>query len=171
MLYVCTTILDKLKFRLLITCTCLQPLYTIYSPYFCSLVVTFAAIKLQGPRLKPRPGQKFETKFLLQTHQCSASETTTSGTVYQSPSQAWKLTWKVSKWRSTDGCRYISREEETRMKFNGRWRRMNGKHRYIQWRAEGFGCPGPTRFLDVHPPTKKLFLRSNSCQKFLTTFF
>ena len=39
-----------------------------------------------------------------------------------------------------------------------------------QWRAEGLGCPGPTRFFGC-PPTKKLFLRTNSCRKFLTTFF
>src|SRR6218665_645201 len=44
---------------------------------WCSLVVTFAAIKLQGPRFKPRPRQKFETRFLLHVHPCSASGTTT----------------------------------------------------------------------------------------------
>ena len=37
----------------------------------CNLVVTFAAIRLQGPRFKPRPGQKFETRFLLHVHSCS----------------------------------------------------------------------------------------------------
>ena len=36
-----------------------------------SLVITFAAIRLQGPRFKPRPGQKFETRFLLHAHPCS----------------------------------------------------------------------------------------------------
>src|SRR6218665_2702488 len=30
-----------------------------------SLVVTFAAFRLQGSRFKPRSGQKFETRFLL----------------------------------------------------------------------------------------------------------
>ena len=44
-----------------------------------SLVVTFAATRLQGPRFKPRPGQKFETRFLLRAHLCSAPGTTTSG--------------------------------------------------------------------------------------------
>ena len=39
-----------------------------------------------------------------------------------------------------------------------------------QWRAEGVGCPGPTRFLDAHQ-LKEIFLRTNSCRKFLTTFF
>src|SRR6218665_1871090 len=33
-----------------------------------SLVATFAAIRLRGPRFKPRPGQKFETRILLQSH-------------------------------------------------------------------------------------------------------
>ena len=46
----------------------------------CSLVVTFVAIRLQGLRLKSRPGQKFETRFLLHAHPCSASGTTTLGT-------------------------------------------------------------------------------------------
>src|SRR6218665_3169132 len=31
-----------------------------------SLVVTFAVISLPGPRLTPRPGQKFKTRFVLQ---------------------------------------------------------------------------------------------------------
>src|SRR6218665_180556 len=48
-----------------------------------SLVITFAAIKLQDPtcacRFKPRPLQKFETRFLLLARICSASGTTTSG--------------------------------------------------------------------------------------------
>src|SRR6218665_3419633 len=39
-----------------------------------SLVVMFAAIRLQ---FKPWPGQKFETRFLLRAHPCSASGTTT----------------------------------------------------------------------------------------------
>src|SRR6218665_96450 len=30
-----------------------------------SRVVTFAAIRLRGPGFKPRPGQKFETRFML----------------------------------------------------------------------------------------------------------
>src|SRR6218665_2100745 len=38
----------------------------------------------------------------------------------------------------------------------------------VQWRAEGFGCPGSTRFLDAH---QKKYLRTKSCRKFLTTFF
>ena len=46
----------------------------------CSLVVTFAAIRLLCPRFKLRPGQKFQTRFLLHAHPCSASGTTTSGT-------------------------------------------------------------------------------------------
>ena len=33
-----------------------------------SRVVTFAAIRLLGPWFKPRPGQKFETRFLLHSH-------------------------------------------------------------------------------------------------------
>ena len=33
-----------------------------------SRVVMFAAIRLWGPRFKPRPGQKFETRFLLHSH-------------------------------------------------------------------------------------------------------
>ena len=33
-----------------------------------SRVVTFAAIRLRGPGFKPRPGQKFETRFLLHSH-------------------------------------------------------------------------------------------------------
>ena len=33
-----------------------------------SLVVTFPAIRLQGPWFKPRPGQKFETRFLGPQH-------------------------------------------------------------------------------------------------------
>src|SRR6218665_2746296 len=45
----------------------------------CSLVVMFVAIRLQGPRFKPLPGQKFETRFLLHAHLCSASGTTTLG--------------------------------------------------------------------------------------------
>src|SRR6218665_1855696 len=45
-----------------------------------SLVVTFVAIRMQGLRFKPRTGQKFETRFLLHAHPCSASGITTSGT-------------------------------------------------------------------------------------------
>src|SRR6218665_107338 len=33
-----------------------------------SRVVTFAAIRLRGPGFKPRPGQKFEMRFLLHSH-------------------------------------------------------------------------------------------------------
>ena len=33
-----------------------------------SRVVTFAAIRLWGPGFKPRPGQKFEARFLLHSH-------------------------------------------------------------------------------------------------------
>src|SRR6218665_253273 len=33
-----------------------------------SVVVKFAAIRLPGPRFKPRPGQKFETRFLGPQH-------------------------------------------------------------------------------------------------------
>src|SRR6218665_3598685 len=33
-----------------------------------SRVVMFAAIRLRGPGFKPRPGQKFETRFLLHSH-------------------------------------------------------------------------------------------------------
>ena len=33
-----------------------------------SLVVTFATIRLPGPRFKPRPGKKFGSRFLLLTH-------------------------------------------------------------------------------------------------------
>src|SRR6218665_1050100 len=33
-----------------------------------SLVLMFAAIRLQGPRFKPRPGQKFGSRFLLHAH-------------------------------------------------------------------------------------------------------
>src|SRR6218665_68164 len=44
------------------------------------LVVTLAAIRQQGPRFKLRPRQKFETRFLLHAHLCSASGTTMSGT-------------------------------------------------------------------------------------------
>src|SRR6218665_2212002 len=40
---------------------------------------------------------------------------------------------------------------------------------HVQWRAEGLGCPGPTRFLDAHK-LKKMSL-SIRLQKFLTTFF
>ena len=48
------------------TLTCLQNAYQHYiirqlykyAGVRCSLVVTFAAIRLQGPRFKPRPGQK-----------------------------------------------------------------------------------------------------------------
>src|SRR6218665_1201125 len=39
--------------------------------------------------------------------------------------------------------------------------------RYVQWRAEGLGCPGPTRFLDAHKLKKFLLIHLN---KFLTTF-
>ena len=99
-----------------------------------SLVVTFAAIRLQGPRFKPRPGQKFETRFLFPAHPCSATGTTTSGTRASS-----KPANSPKKWASegsTDGCWYISRKEETRMKFNGRRRRVNGKNTEI-WKAKG----------------------------------
>src|SRR6218665_3234932 len=46
-----------------------------------------------------------------------------------------------------------------------------------QWRAEGLGCPGPTRFLDAHQLKKqispRLFLLfpQNYLPKILTTFF
>jgi len=33
-----------------------------------SQLVTFAAIRLQGPGFKPPPGPKFETRFLLHSH-------------------------------------------------------------------------------------------------------
>src|SRR6218665_1395642 len=94
-----------------------------------SRVVTFAAIRLQGLRFKPRPGQKFETRFLLYAHLCSASGTTISGT-RASPKHGNSPKKSVSE-GSNDGCRYISRKE-TRMKFNDRLRRVNGKHRYME---------------------------------------
>ena len=57
--------------------TCLSPFYLwfpftrepeLISGVRCSRVVTFAAIRLRGPGFKPRPGQKFETRFLLHSH-------------------------------------------------------------------------------------------------------
>src|SRR6218665_2569710 len=52
-----------------------------YQEVVClSLVVKFTAIRLQGLLFKPRPEQKFETRFLLHAPPCSASGTTTSGT-------------------------------------------------------------------------------------------
>ena len=91
-----------------------------------SLVVPFAAITLQGSRFKPRPGQKSETRFLLHVHPCSASGTTTSDTIaIPKPGNSPKR--RVSEKGTTDGCRRISRKEETRMKFNDRRRRENGK--------------------------------------------
>ena len=62
-----------------------------------SLVVMFTAIRLQGLWFKPRPGQKFETRFLFHAHPCSASGTTTSGSMASpKPGNSQK---KVSKWR------------------------------------------------------------------------
>jgi len=31
-------------------------------------VVTFAAIRLLGPKFKPQPGQKFASRFMLHAH-------------------------------------------------------------------------------------------------------
>src|SRR6218665_1377107 len=39
-----------------------------------SQMVTFAAIRLRGPGFKPRPGQKFETGFLLHSHPSSGED-------------------------------------------------------------------------------------------------
>src|SRR6218665_1365462 len=55
-----------------------------------SLVVTFAAIRLRGPRFKTRPGQKLEMRFLLRAHAMLSLWDHNIG--YQSQSQAWKLT-------------------------------------------------------------------------------
>src|SRR6218665_3864716 len=33
-----------------------------------AMMVTFVAVRLQCPRFKPRPGQKFEMRFLLHAH-------------------------------------------------------------------------------------------------------
>src|SRR6218665_435895 len=38
--------------------------------------------------------------------------------------------------------------------------RESGRQTVNQWRAEGLGCPGPTRFLDAHQ-LKKIFIRFN----------
>src|SRR6218665_523999 len=44
-------------------------IYTCISYWGCAVVVaTFATINLRGPRFKPRPGQKFETRFQLHAH-------------------------------------------------------------------------------------------------------
>ena len=47
-----------------------------------SLVVTFTAIVLQGPRFKSRSRQTFETRFLIRAHPyyMYATGTTTAGT-------------------------------------------------------------------------------------------
>ena len=51
---------------------------TVYRSYikgvFGSLVVMFAAIRLPGPRFKPRPGQKFGSRFMLPAHPKTSSE-------------------------------------------------------------------------------------------------
>ena len=83
-------------------------------------------IRWQGPRFIPRIGQTFDTRFLLHAHPYSNSGTTTlctraSPSSENSPKRKW-----VSEW-STDGCRYISRKEETRMK---EWME---KHRDGKW--------------------------------------
>ena len=82
-------------------------------------------VGLQGPRFKLRPGQKFETRFLVFVHLCSASGATLSGT-RASPKLGNSPKKWVGEW-STDGCRHISRKEEKRMKSHGMWRRVNGK--------------------------------------------
>src|SRR6218665_1847671 len=92
---------------------CLQ--YIIYTkiPGRRSLVVTFAAISLRDPRFKPRPNQKFETKCLLPAHPMLRSGTITS------PVPSLETHHEQVKGRS-NGCKYVSRKGETRMKSNGR---------------------------------------------------
>ena len=77
----------------------------------------------------PWPRQKFGSRFLLHAHHRSASGTTTSGTrASPKPGNSPKK-WVSDGW--PNGCRYVVRKEETRMKSNGRWRRVNGiKPRY-----------------------------------------
>ena len=73
-----------------------------------SLVVTIMAIRLQGPRFKPRPGQKFETRFMLHAHPCSG---TTPSSNRASPKPGNWQKKRVSEWL-TDGCRYISHKKK-----------------------------------------------------------
>ena len=87
-----------------------------------SLVVTFAAIRLQGPRFKFRPRQKLETRFLLHVHPCSSSGTTTSGTRASPKPGNSPKTWVCEE--STDGCRYISRKHE--------WTSMAGEEEWME---------------------------------------
>ena len=82
-----------------------------------SLVVTFAAIILRGPRFKPRPGQKFD--------EISASCTPHAPPLGPEPVPSLETHHQQVKGPS-NGCRYIGRKEETRMKSNGRWW-VNGK--------------------------------------------
>ena len=75
------------------------------------------------------------------------------------PESVWKLNGKVSKWRtegSTDGCRYISRKEETRVKFNGRGRRANGRTRRYGRRRERRWTPTRTKAQDTRASPNSL---------------
>src|SRR6218665_1878106 len=65
---------------LIIAAICLAFLYLIMIGVSGSLVITFAAIRLQGPSFKSRPRKKFLTRFLLHALPWSVSGTTTSGT-------------------------------------------------------------------------------------------
>ena len=80
-------------------------------------VVTFAAIRLRGPRFKPWPEQRLLTRLCVMLTPYSASGTTTSNT-RASPRSGNTPSAKV-KGRS-NGCRYVGRKEETRMKSDGR---------------------------------------------------
>src|SRR6218665_59438 len=98
-----------------VTCGFGVRIVPLYPPACRSLAVTFAAIRLRGPRFKPRPGKTFETRFVFYAHPMLRLWDHNIG--HQSQFEAWKLT--ISKGR-LNGCRYVGRKEETRMKSNDR---------------------------------------------------
>src|SRR6218665_2682198 len=105
------------------------------------------AIKLQGPRFKPRPGQKSEMRFLFHAHLCSASGTTTSGT--RASSKHGNSPKKVS--RLSDGSTewvqiaYVSRKEENTNEIQWQVKKSEWKNTKIIWKAKGKKRWTPTR--------------------------
>src|SRR6218665_2450603 len=83
-----------------------------------SLVITFATIRLQGPRLKPRLGQKFETRFMLYSQISSASGTTTLGTAVPEPIPSLENHQKRGKKRRGRGGEKEKREKKKKKKKN-----------------------------------------------------
>ena len=79
-----------------------------------SLVITLVAIRLQGPRFKPRPGRKFGTRLLLDAH--PMFRLWDHNRANPKPENSPAASEGSIEWAK---IAYVGRKEETRMKSNG----------------------------------------------------